>query len=215
MNSVYKEGLFSDATLEIGEELSISDLLLIDKTCADALIRALCFIRKHTITDLASDVEDDAIEVVRDVNKLLRSIGHSRRQEAFDSGKRSVSLDEKRNPIVKMLVRESAEAEEPKRDVAPQLSPSQAYQLAMGVISHFSADKKNSFTAAEFDKKFRDIWLLGGQRDFHPADEKVVSSNITHWKSLASGARVKLRNNDTMTLRKTTGDYFITTTAFG
>ena len=199
MNSTYVDGLFSDETLDIAEDISLSDILLLDKPCADALIRALCFVRKHTVTDLATDISDDSAEVVRELNRLIRSLGHERRQEAFDGGKRNT-----------IPLNEGAPEPEPLRKIAPVLTPDIAGKLGMGVITHINADKQQTFTSAEFDKRFQDLWLQGGQRDFAPEDMAITTSKMPQWKTYAAGARVKLRRDDVIYFRKSSADYFIT-----
>ena len=200
MQAVYNDNLFSDETLEIAEEITLSDLLLLGNTCADSIIRAMCSIRKHTITDLATDVPDDSLEVVRDINKFTRSLGQERRQLAFERGKIHSDSDSlERKPVIEL------------REKAPQLTLDVATKLGTGVITALHTDKQQSFTAAEFNERFKNLWLQGGQRDFNAADEEMHSSNVPVWKSLASQARVRLRNQEVITFRKLKNDYFITT----
>ena len=200
MQAVYDSNLFSDETLEIAEEITLSDLLLLGNTCADSVIRALCAIRKHTITDLATDVPDDSLEVVRDINRFTRSLGHERRQLAFERGKTHATTDPlERKPVLEL------------RKKAPQLTLDVAAKLGTGVIAAFHADKQQSFTATEFNERFKNLWLQGGQRDFHDKDEETHSSNVAVWKALASQVRVRLRNQELITFRKLKNDYFITT----
>ena len=216
----------SDETLSIADNISISEILRLDPQCADALIRALCFVRKHTIVNVDFAIDDENLELVKSINRFTGSLGTDRRNAAFQSSKHAKAaaasqVDQKR------LVNERLDEHKVVPDWKPsdfpsvesgvhhrvQLNSKIVEEMALKIIkANFTtlADNKPiTFNSAVFDRAFYYAWCSSQGKFMNPDDMVIGANGMPRWKTLTAQVRMKLRAEHKIGYNKQTKQYTV------